>query len=481
MMKSIPTFALLIFAILAHAQAGEITTGHEFEFGSRNLLHAKSPLTLVRSYREFVDIDPGDKEKKAVEEFRDEVIKRCAGGCYVAEVDGKWTKIGVPSFRVTFPDGWWFEITPDPFVVEIRGKPQTISELKANRDRMQYMIFESAAAVGLSPNCLSCRILRFASHFNFGVRSAFGSSGHDFLAFFTDFANFPALASGGFGKDFFSAPPISRLAKSQRKALAKLISEVNRGKSMTPAEVAQRILDDVYTATVHTGAYPGHDQAFSVKYVPKASDERDLPAELRPVEMVESVDEFILMAEVVNARVNYVKHRRQPIVYGQSERHAFSAQETVNQFYIYISEAGLDFERYRPLLMKRNQGIKPDDFLMGRIDWESRSYRESVFANLEYLETSPLVQQRLFAALNDAESGKGSNRGRLVISRLGAALNASSQERSYEAKDAIIGFLRHVEEIPRWQHTIAELLGPAPRSKPLPSRTHGLTCNALFR
>lgn len=344
-------FTLSLFLSLI-AAAFPPTYGAEFEFTNKKLSEAPASDTWHGLSVDLVEAEAKVKMKEAL-------LAKCRlKGCRVQEVDGKWDK----DYKIVFRDGWYFTISHDPGVVEIMTKPSTLAELREQKSVVNEMIFGIADAVGLSPNYPR---LPPAGHFNFGIRSAFGNDGLLFLRFLADYSNRPFLALGVLGEDLLNAPPMSFLENGQQDELRKIIAETSAESARSPKRsikyVSQQVLNRVYTESydpsVKNIGY--HYQAVSIKKVRQLADRNDVPAELRAVFMQRNAEEFILLAELFEARLAYLKKQDAPIEYNPPKRKRYRSKELVDLFHEYVTEMDGDWEKFRELLRGPLAKIQP--------------------------------------------------------------------------------------------------------------------------
>lgn len=327
------------------------TFGAEFEFTSREIMTAATDRDGFT--HKFL-------EHEAKNRLAEAIIEQCLSlGCKVTEGKGKFA--GSPDFTVTFPDGWWFKVSHDPSVIEIMTKPATVSELRKHEALMDSLLFETARNLGLRPSLPGYGSM--AGHFNFGLRSAFGDSGELFLKFFIDYANHPFLALGGLGHDIMNAPPLFLLKPEFQNEMNNIIDELYedkaKGKSPTLISVGSKILDRVYVQSfdrqvMHDG---WHYQAFSIKKLNGLRTKEDVPGELRSMDAQESMREFILMAELFEARLKFLLKKKGRIEYDPLMKTSYSRKELREHFQKYVEEAGLDFRRFESLLS--SQSLEP--------------------------------------------------------------------------------------------------------------------------
>lgn len=333
-MKKNIFFVILIISYHS-AYAWPPTYGAEFELTNKSIQNSDADFSSSH-----LATSP---EKAAQVELINYLKKKCqATGCMIEENPGKYDI----DYTLKFKDGFWIKYSYDPGCVEITFKPLTLVELHENAVRVNEYVFAAGKAVKMfSPKDNT-------SHFNLGINSMFDGSAEKFLKFFVDYANRPDLALGSLGSDINNAPPLSVLKNEQRSALKKIVKDFNDGNLKTVAEAAKRIQNEVYTASYNPDwGGQNHYQAVGLKYVNKTKlSEKDAPMELRSVWAQQSMEDFILVAKLVEARVQYLNKSNLKIVYNETKKQEFTNEQLKTRFQIYVTETGLNFEDYTSLL-----------------------------------------------------------------------------------------------------------------------------------
>jgi hypothetical protein len=334
--------AWLAFIFTFSAWAWPPTYGAEFEFYKPGVTWGET------NYN-------GKEALKTKAEFT-ELVRQACGGCREMIVRGKFGD----HVRFIFPSGFWLTVTHDLGVIEILTKPATLEELRAVQPELDRVLFKAAKAGGF-------RIDREdTAHFNFGAKSAFGNNPKEFLRFFVDYQNHAHLALGSLGQDLHNAPPLSALTEAQRQALQLVIEQTEAGRFKTISEVADEIRRKVYTQTYDPAfGDPIHYQALGLKYLTYNNlKEGDRPVELRAVWAQPNTGHFIRVAELIEARLAYLKQKQEPIVYKpQSLVEIPTWEESATRFYVYVVETGLDFEKFKMLLPREAREAGLADFL----------------------------------------------------------------------------------------------------------------------
>lgn len=375
--------ALNFFAVASSAQSAQMTDGGEFEFVDPTI-----PVVIGRGLK-------GHEEKLAAR-FVEVLSKDCKPpSCRETLVDGKWSS----EHRFEFKEGFAIQVSWDPNVVEILTEADSRLNRHRLKDRLQEVIFGTAEKAGLRPDPS-----RRAGHYNAGAISTFGDDGAKFLRFFIDFANRPELALGLLrDPNFLNAPPLSAQSKEQREALAALAAEVWQevrcGRTPTIADVAQKIIDRVYVRTFderYQGSAAVHYQAFGLKKLPRARRWRDQPFELRSVRSQSSFEEFLLIGDLVEARVAYTNSLPPDVAFHVTgiERTSFEAQELVDRFYVYVVETGLSWNKFRRLLPPSLQNVAVSGFLMTGL-LQSEKDLHALRGFMDLIPSSPWLERKI--------------------------------------------------------------------------------------
>lgn len=352
------------------------TFGAEFEFTSKKLMN--SPGTDK----------PGPIERNAAKQFAKTVQQKCPE-CKVISETYNWGH----EFKVTFPDGFYFRVSYDPGCVEIQTMPGELTQFTAEKERLNQLVFGTAKDLGLAPTWADS-----AGHMNFGTFSTFGDDPELFARFAADFANHPQLSMGAWGKDMLNAPSLNYLKQYQRDAFSKIMEDARNHKFTHLQDVAYRINNEVYVETTDETFEPYHYQAMSVKNLRGAEPvAHDVPTEIRSFYPQFSTEDFIRNAEIIDRRVQFLRETKPPIVYFNIRQRIFRAQNIVDSYYMYLTEMGLDWDKYKTTMNPRLQKIEPGDFVQGKVTW-TPEFAKSVEEFAPYIKTSAWARQRIVQA-----------------------------------------------------------------------------------
>lgn len=332
---------------------------------------------------------------------------------------GKW---GV-EYRFHLPDGFWIQVSIDPNVVEIQTRPAEREYLAKNAKTLQQLIWGSAEKARLVVDPA-----RRAGHFNFSALEAFNNKTSDFLKFFVDFANRPELSNGIFRQtNLLNAPHLAHLGSDQREGLSQLVEEFQKtpprtrmrdwmnpfrkkhASLMSIPEMAEALAKRVLfrsTNPQNDGWRAWHYQALGLKSLVGLKPGESAPLELRAVRSQRDIYDFLLLAELIEKRIEYLVQLPQEISFrvSQTTKTTFSPAELVDRFYIYVTETDLPWERYQRLLPPELAQLKPHALLT------EKNFSRDFFADVERLKnladllpTSPWLERQMKSLLSHPE------------------------------------------------------------------------------
>ncbi len=403
MIKLLTAVALIALALPAYAQ---IIIGGEFEFVDPR-----------------VEVIPGSglkgHEKDMATRMVDAVRRVCPPPqCMETKVAGKF---GVES-QFQLANGFWFQVSWDPNVVEIITKPESRATLFQMAPALQNLIWETAASVGLRPDPQYR-----AGNFNFSGIQSFNGSSSEFLKFFVDFANRPELSNGILRQtNLMNSPHLASLSQTQRVALTDLVREFQeapapvekteslwrrinpfaRAKNlseMSISELSKILLKRVLYEGArpdHIGETAWHYQALGLKKLVGLKAQEDAPVEMRAVRSQRDIYDFLLLAELVEARIKYLNKlpSEKAFLVSETSRTQFSHAELVDRFYIYVQEAGLSWDRYQRLLPPHLAALSPNDLLMQH-NFSAKHFQNAkdLGVLMDLVATSPWLENKMAA------------------------------------------------------------------------------------
>jgi len=360
------------------------THGFEIERSSPEIIkswnsrrHKKK--ILIRSFVKNGALQPqkteyDGREGELAQRMADAIAIKCAPeNCSRSEGEGRLPE--TKTFRFTFADGYWIDVGTDVACVEFQGKPLTLAGMYKQRDRIQSLIFDTADQIGLV-------IAEDGSgHYNAGTQSSFGESGLAMLSYIADYSNFPELSLGALGFNLSTAPPMALLPLKQRKAFESIvrrwhlyrIESPELARFLHPEFVTEMLINNVYTEAKMPGFVGYHDQALNVETMANmdwllTEHLHRWRLEHRVDRVQKSFDHFILRAELFELRMRHLIKMGFPLSYvAQPERQVraqMSKRQLVQGFYRYVTEAGGDYDHFKPLLRPDLQLINPCELIL---------------------------------------------------------------------------------------------------------------------
>jgi hypothetical protein len=366
-----------------YASAEPITYGPELEFTNKEIKEGIEGTTGSLLLR---------REAKWAGLLVKEIRTRCGRNCRFERIFGKY---GFET-RVHFQNGFYFQVSWDPGVVEIIAKPSTLKELKENAEDVKKYLYDSAHAVGLTGT------LDNGGHVNVGLDSAFSDDAELFLKYFVDYANHPELALGILGHSVNNGPPLSILQPEQRAALSKIVRQFYNKELNTLEDVIEAIQTQVYT---HSYKWDNsqHYQSVGLKSIPKEPKHRRR-IEHRSVRSQESFEQFIAMAELIEHRHQFLKKNKNKIIYYKSDETFFTYQQQLNLFWVYTKDMGLNYQDYLILLGPYVRDLKPNIVFNREIDWNSWLDQDEILWWTKQIFKSDWIRSKLLEILARPEA-----------------------------------------------------------------------------
>lgn len=140
----------------------------------------------------------GKNNKEVREKFLADVRENCSKCKIIAMKESH----GTISYRIVYPDGFYFNMSLDVGTLEWQTKPSTVSEIKSRVDFLQKEIYERAKKVGAN-----IALKATGGHVTF---SGFANDSFLFLNYLKWRAHNDVFDWGFFGKDEYNANPVSR-------------------------------------------------------------------------------------------------------------------------------------------------------------------------------------------------------------------------------------------------------------------------------
>lgn len=324
--------------------------------------------------------------------------------------------------KIVFPDGFWISIKGDPMVIEVTSAPQTKDQWQMRTRFLNEIIFETAREQGLvagqAMKMLDGGAFVDGGHFNVGfdsllkwIESVRGTSSQNriteaYLSLLVDHYNNPFLDLGVLGFDLRNAPPLSVLQESQRNNLENIIKDF-RTRPTDPVILVNRIVDTVHTHTYdEINAYnrysPKKFQSVSMQHL-QDQDRRLWRHEYRANWAQDRIDQLNLRIELYEARGKFVMNANEPILYTKIGADGdYTNKELVNLFWVYVTEMGESFEKYRPIMGWDLAKVNPKTiFHHKKPKWESESYRSELLWWIPHSLSSHWLRDKLATLLSN--------------------------------------------------------------------------------
>lgn len=316
-------------------------------------------------------------------------IKEQCPNCQMEVLPGKHE--GIPAFHITFPNGYYILVDCDPGVVEIQTKPLPYIEYVKLANFIQKNIYNVAAKVGLTPSNST------DGHSNISVETAFKNV-KNLSAFILDMVQHPELSMGVLGHDLMNAPPLQILTREQQNNFYELIQNIKDNKIFGINAFLKQMMDKVY---YQAGPYNQHSELVGDHYQAVNIDRlrqhypgfNDQPIELRFTSSKPDFKSVLLTYELLLKRIVYLTKNRSLDQLRHIEKIdprmaiTMSASEKLTRFYVFVTEMGGNFDRYRPLIYDPiivNAPLDPD--LIQQLlaaNKEAISEKESVSEKIE--------------------------------------------------------------------------------------------------
>jgi hypothetical protein len=294
------------------------------------------------------------ESQKALKEFieflRGELEKKEIPHTLVESEDGHGR-----TYVLTLKNGVKIEYTVDTYVIEVKMKKMPQVAIEKNRGAIEDLIFKPMERFGLTP-----RPPLGGGHISIDFR-IFEKNPLLFRNFLVDMANHPELGSGIWGSDLLNAPLIQDLTWSQRLAFKRAIEDFDSGRIQSAEQLANLINSKVYTRPVQWHLLLDankHMQAVGLKTILEDAPKSGRRVELRHFNPQRSVQEYIDQTALLRARINYLNRQGKPIPY-LARGGVRNAQESVNLYHSYVTEAGKDWTTYNAYLPDELRPLSP--------------------------------------------------------------------------------------------------------------------------
>ncbi len=283
------------------------------------------------------------------ERFNNLVIKKCPSCTSVVITD----KYGVKAFRIYVDDDWYFEITLDPEVIEIKFKPISMDKLetKTFQDQIDQLIFNVASELGLE----GAR----SNHLNFGTKSSGFEDNpllfHNFLVEYWNNIFFVTGINYSQEDSKWDAPHPEELDQVQRDNLMQILEKFNPSKDSI-YQLSQQIFDKVYYKSTYwgldKGEFPEKFHAIGLQSLVREEEKSWPRAEIRNSLMPRNAFELYLQFRLFTTMIEFLKKSvHSKLKYDVPDWHyqlyKNSSETPVIAFANFLKKLGLNWWDYR--------------------------------------------------------------------------------------------------------------------------------------
>ena len=269
----------------------------------------------------------------------------------------KWMKVHDPRWdryklHLIRADGFGIVAFSDPGVIEVNHSPITVANAEKEKRFFQKTIFGGLKHLALTPMAYAG-----SGHIHMDLKGFRGDL-RIFRDFLVDFHNYPGLAMGGLNHDIYNAVALAQLPQEQKNNFREIIGRVDTGQIDSIAELVRELIAGVFGPIAHdplinrSRAQKYHATSFAPSY------SRFGTIEIRCIRPQSSYQSFLHQIRLFESRVNMLAERRAsghpPVPVGMLE--PVNAQGALTQFNAYVSEAGLNFQDYQPMVLDWWQG-----------------------------------------------------------------------------------------------------------------------------
>ncbi|HEX2572669.1 MAG TPA: DUF4157 domain-containing protein [Polyangia bacterium] len=289
---------------------------------------------------------------------------------------------GNPVVKFTYEDGWWYKCSLDIACIETQTYKMSLGDAREHGwlERLHRDIFLIAEELGLHADKLTG-----GGHLHLDAKSTFGDDPHLFRDFLVDFCNNP-LALEVLENDPTNSPVLGQLREEVRGEFARVLGKFDKKMETYKGTGAQAIADLAWDIErlVYKHAFshlptseqfdtPEKYQALNVRRIVDPSvQEVDKTLEIRAIRAERSVQEFVLIARLLQARIAMLKERLSqhaaPLEFDQTAARSIEHSDprlVLEAFKKYVEAAKLVWEDYEPLaianLKERHRGFVPPE------------------------------------------------------------------------------------------------------------------------
>lgn len=248
----------------------------------------------------------GTVNSEMSEEYQKLLINKILENCPECTLQTKIDKYGLEYGRIVYPDGWYFNITLDPAVVEVTAKPIPDSKLVEYTRRLDRDLYANAREIGLRPSTSTG-----GGHIHFGAEAFFENNPAYFRDFMVDMYNHAEIGNGILANDHYNSPPIKVHPKAKRDAFISVIKAFDQNPEDGIIELGLKIRDGAYDYQKANWGPPEKYQAINIeRMVVEGFDVSEETVEIRSIRPQQSAEQFALIANLFKKRMEYLKTQR---------------------------------------------------------------------------------------------------------------------------------------------------------------------------
>lgn len=284
-----------------------------------------------------------DEAKKARAAYLDVIKKNCPACKFTIENDshfpGPLKYLGYNAIRITYPDGFWIQVSYDVTVLEWQTKKSPLHVYEAHHDILQRDIFDAAESVGLKPSPKGAG----AGHISYDRATTFEDNRLFARNMLVDEANNAFLGQGVIGPtsgNRTNAPAIAMLPEEQQNNFREILKQFDENPAMTVDELYQAVRERVYNVTLNPfdnpmiAMKPNKYQAIGL-WEHRIEDRRFGPPT--------SAADILAQIRLKRARLAYIKEKQSPIPYRPIMTNALDDPKVWKTYLTEMGEKPRDF------------------------------------------------------------------------------------------------------------------------------------------
>jgi hypothetical protein len=213
------------------------------------------------------------------------------------------------AFRFHYEDGWWYQVSLDPGVLETQMPSMTLTEASGNviGARIERDVFVLADKLGLKSDASFG-----GGHIHLDVESAFGNDAQVFRDFIVDFES-QAMAMEAFEHDPVNAPRVAQDTEFFRQAFVGVIKTFDKENQEEGLKAIKDLAADIEYRVYQRGKEEkdedkGKYNALNYRHLLKEGGLGTL--EVRAMRAQRSLGEFLMQARMFVRRLELLEARR---------------------------------------------------------------------------------------------------------------------------------------------------------------------------